>query len=614
MLLDRFDLVPMRVYHQKASLTQIIEVKLTPIFSLAILLSQPLAGWEPGSSQPEAATGLSVDSESRNDVVSFFHCIYGASEGQNSTIAWNGSVANCQSGTTSADFKNDVLRRINWFRAMAGVPADITFSTSWNASSQDAALMMSSNAKLNHSPPTSWTCYTDSGATAAGAGNLALGSYGIPAINGYVEDPGAQNTAVGHRRWILAPRVQGMGTGDIPPNNGNRASNCLRVIGDNRSPRLPAMVSAWPPKGFVPWETVYERWSYSYTGADFSSANVVVTHQGGTVNLTVESRTDNGFGDNTIVWNAPSTVGQVTEDETYTVTISNIQGDGPSSVSYDVTIIDPNRLTTELVVDGPSEIPESGGEFTFNGIESASNYELSVSQVSPNTTVEGAEDATSAFIIDGAVGHDLRITSGRRSGAKCFQLNPPDFNQSEYFELERNFLTEAASTLRFYVREGFATSTTVLNCQVSSDGGSSWTSVWSKAGRQSADSTYQQVDLSLAAYQNQSIRLKFEVNHLGGSRYTSTGASLGFRIDDISISNSSIEVPTGLSELGQAEQFSLNAGTTGNPLTAGETYLLKVRPTIGCRTFGYSSPFAITIIEEEGEPGFCRLARQFSRP
>ena len=318
----------------------------------------------------------------------------------------------------------------------------------------------------------------------------------------------------------------------------------------------------------------------------------------------VESRNDNGFGDNTIVWNAPSTVAEVSDDQTYTVTVSGIRGAGPSTVTYDVTVIDPNRLSTELLVDGPSEIPESGGAFTFNAIDSASSYELSVSQVAPNTTLEGAEDDTSAFIIDGAVGHNLRITSGSRNGAKCFQLNPPDFNQSESFELDRNFLTESASSLRFYVREGFATTTTVLSCQVSADGGSSWSSIWTKAGENSSRSSYEQVDLSLAAFPDQSLRLKFEISHLGGSRYTSGSSSLGFRIDDISLSNTSIEASTKLTDLGQNEQFSLDASTVGNPLSVGESYLVKVRPTIGCRTFGYSDPFSITIIDEVGTAAF----------
>ena len=53
-----------------------------------------------------------------------------------------------------------MLLRLNYYRAMAGVPATVTFSDTYNAMDQQAALMMSANGQLSHSPPTTWTCYT----------------------------------------------------------------------------------------------------------------------------------------------------------------------------------------------------------------------------------------------------------------------------------------------------------------------------------------------------------------------------------------------------------------------------------------------------------------------
>ncbi|MFT6238561.1 MAG: hypothetical protein ACJAQT_000635 [Akkermansiaceae bacterium] len=571
---------------------------------LPLFLSPSLQAWQPGPTQADATTGLSVDSESRSEVVSFFHCIYAASEGQNSTIAWTGSVASCQAGITSPVFKDHVLRRINWFRAMAGVPADITFEASRNAVSQEAALMMSRNRTLSHFPPDTWECYTADGAGAAGTGNLFLGVYGVDAIDGYIEDQGANNAAVGHRRWILAPRVQGMGTGDVPPGGGYSSSNCLKVIGANRSPAAPDMVSAWPPKGFVPWQTTYERWSYSYTGADFSAANITMTLNNENLEFSIESRNDDGFGDNTIAWNAPSTVGSVTDDQTYTITVSGIQGAGPASVTYDVTVIDPNRLATEVIVSGPAETPANGGAFNFTTIAAATSYELSVSQITPNTTSEGAEDSTAAHLIDGTADNDFRITSNPRSGSKCFHLTPPEFNQSELFELDRNFLTQADSTLRFYFREGFATPTTKLRCQISTDGGASWLNAWEKSGKGSEDSSYQQINLSLSAYPNQTVRLRFETAHLGGALYPAGEDYIGFRIDDISLRSSSLEVGANLTVPNVDGSFILNPTTAGGELTIGNSYLLKVRPTVGCRAFGFSQPHQVTIVEGVRDPSF----------
>ena len=76
--------------------------------------------------------------------------------------------------------------RINYFRAMAGLPGDVVFDTTWNAQCQEAALMMIAEGNLSHSPPTGWACYSADGATAAGKSNLALGNHGPGAIDAYI--------------------------------------------------------------------------------------------------------------------------------------------------------------------------------------------------------------------------------------------------------------------------------------------------------------------------------------------------------------------------------------------------------------------------------------------
>ncbi|MGI9240976.1 MAG: CAP domain-containing protein, partial [Verrucomicrobiales bacterium] len=342
--------------------------------------------WLPGHSSPEPISGLSVDAGDRTDVAMFFQTVYMASEQAPASMNWTGNVSGCSSGTTSAVFKDHTLRRVNWYRAMTGTPADVTFDSSKNTKAQQAALMMAAQNSLSHSPGSGWACYTAGGAEAAGRGNLALGSSGPQAINQYIRDAGSNNTAVGHRRWILSPRVVEMGTGDIPSGAGHNAANCLWVIGDSRSPTPPDQASYWPPKGFVPWQTVWERWSYSYPGANFASANVSMTKDGVPVPLTVESRTANGYGDNTIVFNAPSTVGPVSEDTKYTVTITGISNSGPTSVTYDVTVIDPNKLGTEVVISGPAQANSSGQVYQFTPIPGAANYEVSVSGIAPNGT------------------------------------------------------------------------------------------------------------------------------------------------------------------------------------------------------------------------------------
>src|SRR5205085_4420578 len=121
----------------------------------------------------------------------------------------------CTGGTNSTLYLQAVLRRVNYFRAMAGIPSSITFSNEYSRKAQAAALMMGANNNLDHYPPMTWTCYTQDGYDAAGNSNLSLGNAGPQAVGGQVRDNGANNTAAGHRRWILYPQTRFMGSGNV---------------------------------------------------------------------------------------------------------------------------------------------------------------------------------------------------------------------------------------------------------------------------------------------------------------------------------------------------------------------------------------------------------------
>lgn len=266
---------------------------------------------------------------------------------------WTGNQNSCQPGTTSTYFKERVLQRLNYFRKMAGIPAVQEFEAAYNRQAQAAALMMSANRDLDHFPAQDWDCYTQDGANGAGSSNLYLGRYGADAVSGYIKDPGGFNTAVGHRRWLLFPYAQTMGTGDIPASNGYPAANAFWVFGQTSATR-PATdhdFVSWPPPGYVPYQVVYPRWSLSYPEADFTSANVTLLENGQPVDLTIEHRWDGSFGsygESTIVfrpsdmsdgasWSRPSA------DMSYSVTIDNVLVNGqPRTFTYEVIVFDPD--------------------------------------------------------------------------------------------------------------------------------------------------------------------------------------------------------------------------------------------------------------------------------
>jgi uncharacterized protein YkwD len=286
-----------------------------------------------------------VNTQDRTAVQQFYLTEYLASEGVDA--GWTGNHGGCNPGTTSLAFREAVLRRINYFRAMAGIPAVIDFNETYNTKAQAAALMMSVNRALDHTPPSSWTCYSADGYEGASSSNLYLGIYGPAAISGYILDPGGGNYPVGHRRWILYPQTRYMGTGDIPPQNGYPSSNALWVFdADNMwGPRPTTRESfvAWPPPGYVPYQVVYFRWSFAYAGADFSNATVTMTRNGQPIGVTI-SPVVNGYGENTLVWELSESIPQPpSSDIVFNITVGNvIISGGPQQFNYEVIVFDPN--------------------------------------------------------------------------------------------------------------------------------------------------------------------------------------------------------------------------------------------------------------------------------
>ncbi len=326
----------------------------------------------PPSEFAAAGTGPTVDLSTRAAAAAFYQSHY---LGPGSpAITWTGTYDPCNPGATAAAFRTAVLQRIQYYRAMAGVPADISFSSTLNAKDQQAALMMGKAGQLDHTPQAPWPCYSAAGYEAAGASNLALGRNGWEAINLYVWDFGAGNSSVGHRRWLLYPQTTAFGTGDVADSDGGgpfRSANALWVfnnLGDSRPPTRDGFV-AWPPKGYVPYQVVYPRWSFSYPGADFSGATVTVTSFGNAIPVTREDiypAPGSGLivGEPTIVWrlnnqnsaDGPTAVGR---DTRYQVRVNNVVVNGTArNFRYDVVIFDPN--STPPPAPSCTLVPSSG--------------------------------------------------------------------------------------------------------------------------------------------------------------------------------------------------------------------------------------------------------------
>lgn len=198
------------------------------------------------------------------------------------SMAWTGSYDACGAGQSSRDLALATVARVNYYRAMAGVPASVRLNDGYSDKAQHAALTMSATGELSHAPDESYACLDATAREGAANSNLYLGRIGPAAIDGYIEDPGERNRDVGHRNTILHPPTAEMGVGHVAGGDGLYAANALwvfdqNVFADNPPVREAEGFVAWPPRGYVPSELVHPRWSFGLAGADFDDAVVTMS-------------------------------------------------------------------------------------------------------------------------------------------------------------------------------------------------------------------------------------------------------------------------------------------------------------------------------------------------
>jgi hypothetical protein len=539
--------------------------------------------------QPDSlfSGGFSVNTTNREEVRSFYNAVYPASD----NVAMNNTAntTNCVAGTNSSDFNDAVLRRINWFRAMAGIPANVTFNSINNSNDMLGALMMSastvsSGTNLSHSPTNGgvWQCWTSTGSNACNNSNLSLGSDGADSITGYIQDPGGNNTAAGHRRWLLYPQTQVMGTGDIPLQGSFYAANATWVFDGHYYDSRPATRSryiAWPPPGYVPKQAVFPRWSFAYTNANFGAATVTMASNGVPITVSQETVQD-GYGENTLVWvpmglNASSflTLWPFNGTDTvYTVAISNVLfGASVSNFNYSVTVFDPAVPGADYfppIISGPAQpIVGVSNAYTFNSVSNTTSYQWRYTRRSSFGLSDGAEAGLSNWTTNTSSTYSIISSSPVASGSFAFQLGhplaPPNATPQTML-LNYTIYPMTNTTLQFKSRLEYATSNQNARVQVSTNSGNTWSDVYTQAGSDGpGESVFSTKTISLAAYAGTGVQIRFNYDIGFGSYYVGADSFTGWHFDDITITNAEqLLLPVTNAIAGTAFQF--NPPQTGN--------------------------------------------------
>ena len=631
----------------------------------AVFQAVPVCGnpqtWHATGGAGVPAAGFVVDTSSRAEVLDFYNSVYLASASAAGEMNWSGSYNGSQLtvGTTSQAYREHIRRRVNFFRALCGVPADITFAaqpavngatgpqvpagTSKATCCMEAAYMNAMEAMfsqeafvLTHNPPNSYFNWTTRAWNGCAFSNLAVGFYGPEVVDIYmsdndsVEDDLYDNSNVGHRRWLLYPRAQDMASGDVPYGLYSYGADVFPVLGANAlyvignfKPAGAPRFTAWPNPGFSPRVLVPNRWSLSWPGANFGAAVVTMTGPGGApVPLTVVSRSGDGIGESTIVWEPQGIMPTGDADATYAVTVSGISGGGaPAQTSWQTTLFNQDLTNVPISITGPVTPPRAGARYRFNAVPGSVRYETRASLRSAAADYpQGAEDAQAGDVAARTTGtYAVRqgaTQSGSapftaRSGAKAFHLCFPSDGSDQIIEINADFSITGASRFDYFNCFRWLFSVNRLSLEISTNGGATWqeidgrngayqyqnggsftSSLWDRLPNSLAPAWLSRSG-SLAAYAGRVVRFRF-VLRANGLPFDGEDSRFGCYIDDFRLTSVQRLVPRGNVIETTGATFVLSESTLGAPIAPDETYVIRTAPVVGGRRMEYSAPFEAT--------------------
>ena len=281
-------------------------------------------------------------------------------------MAWTGSVTGGVAGTTSAAFKEDVRRRINFYRALCGLPGDITLRrdqvrerpgggidvrAEWPAQPYATEQLDFITPQMPPKPRRN--------------SNIALGNYGPGAVDAYMRDDGdttkswataAGSTIRGRSPWALA-----MSRRQSPYSS----SNALWVIGDFKAsdpeirrlaePRLRALQPGAGPLVAVLSGGEFLRGHGDHDARCDQYSDTIIS-----------ICTDTNMGDNTLVW-TPSGI-PASDRRRHAIQRDRFRHQRhrrPTSYSYTVTLFDPSVLNVSPTIAGNDDSADDRSDLHF---------------------------------------------------------------------------------------------------------------------------------------------------------------------------------------------------------------------------------------------------------
>jgi uncharacterized protein YkwD len=300
--------------------------------ALATVLALPLVP----APRAHASQPLWLDTSTRDTVLAAYDAEFSAPVPD---VGWTGQNQPCDPGSTSREHQVATLRRVNFYRALAGV-SPVTYDDTLVQSAQAAALAGAANFTLTHELAPAAQCYSSLAATGAASSNLALGVTGPAAVDAYMDDGVGM---LGHRSWLILDSLDAIATGDTTASQSWPASNAINLSASASRPTRDGF-AAYPNPGWFPAPLLHQAWSLQRPGADFSQARVALATASG---APIPARIIYAGAVVTPVIGFVPDLPTPAEDTVVRVTVSNVTVAGArTAFTYDVALFVPNRPPT----------------------------------------------------------------------------------------------------------------------------------------------------------------------------------------------------------------------------------------------------------------------------
>ena len=267
---------------------------------------------------------------------------------------------------------------------------------------------------------------------------------------------------------------------------------------------------------------------------------------------------------------------------------------GYASTPIPVTVAKGDNEKVDLIVpyvaptvSGPAQaLIGAMNLYNASRVPISTGYQWQVAQGTAYTTVEGAESGT-GNITTNVSGYSVISTDFAASGTSCFHLVHLT-QDPQVITLRPVLKLLPGASVSFATQFGFATTNEFGSFEISTNGGTSWISVWKQAGI----TTSNQVEhaftthlLNLSAYAGANIQARFAFTTVGNF-FNKLAKPYGVYLDNISFGNAELLGNPVIGNAASDGSFSFSPAANGK-------FYLSARPIVGSRMYPFGSELTV---------------------